>query len=205
MNTWVTADWHLGETRFDIMQRPFYSAKENAEVIIANHNRLIQPEDKVFVLGDAVYQNAPEYLEYVGRMNGIKILVRGNHDRRFSDFDLLAYFTDVVDEGSGVEYLLKDDANVDALLRLWLTHYPTSGRADCFNLVGHIHAAWKFQKNMINVGVDCNHFRPHNIKDMLFYYKAINEFYDDDVWCADSEINSPYNRRGKKGRYFNER
>ena len=80
MKTWLTADWHLGETRFELMGRPFKTTDEHNATIIERHNSLVQPDDVVIVVGDAVYQKAPEYLPLVAKLNGKKVLIRGNHD-----------------------------------------------------------------------------------------------------------------------------
>jgi hypothetical protein len=88
-------------------------------------------------------------------------------------------------------------------MHLFFTHYPTQSRADRFNIVGHIHAAWKYQKNMLNVGVDVNHFYPFHAHEFAFYLTAITSFYDNDVWCARHPANAIYDgSRGKLGSYF---
>ena len=198
MKTWLTADWHLGEDRFELMGRPFTSSLDHIGHLINEHNALVAADDLVYVVGDACYQKSPESLKYVSQFNGKKILIRGNHDKVFTDDQLAPYFTAVVDEGQGVE------TEVDGI-PCYITHYPTEGRVDRFNLVGHIHAAWKYQLNMFNVGIDANHFLPVNIKTIPNHFKAICEFYDEDVWCAYNKINAQYaGKRGKKGRYFNE-
>jgi calcineurin-like phosphoesterase family protein len=193
--TWITADWHLGEDRFEIMQRPFKTAEENINFLMDRHNELVAPDDIVIVNGDAVYQKHPEYLAFVKLFHGRKTLVRGNHDRVFNDATLLEVFEKVVPEGDGIE--------IDCGFPAYVTHYPTRARKDRFNLVGHIHTAWKVQLNMVNVGVDCNHFRPHDLAKMYFYYQAISDFYDGDVWVAYDPVNASYvGQRGKPGSYF---
>ena len=134
MKRWITADWHLGEDRFAIMQRPFKQAHEMIDCLIKNHNELVAPEDLVYVVGDAVYQKSPQDIKFIDHFNG----------------------------------------------------------------------AWKYQLNMFNVGVDANHFIPHNLDEVVpFAFKACTEFYDDDVWAAYNEANSQFvGKRGKKGSYF---
>jgi len=192
----TTADWHLGEDRFEIMGRPFTSQQQHIDVLVENYNRIVPPNAQVLMLGDAVYQKAPEFLSQVARFNGIKTLVRGNHDRVFTDADLAPYFVDIVPEGEGTE------VEMDGVT-CWATHYPTRARPDMFNLVGHIHAAWKYQLNSLNVGIDVNHFLPVAAAKIPFSIKAIESFYDDDVWVAYNDANARYrDTRGKKGSYF---
>lgn len=203
-NTWITADWHHGETRLELMNRPYKSAVEMFFNIREKHNALVSPEDRVIVVGDAISKaanNPMKWLNMVKQLNGVKTLIRGNHDDQFSTEQLEDVFDIVVPEGNGIEI----DAPVvgGEPIHCYATHYPTQGRADRFNIVGHVHAAWKFQLNSMNVGVDCNHFRPVSIKDIPFFYKAICEFYDNDVWVANHPVNSSYiGVRGKKGTYF---
>lgn len=199
MKTWLTADLHLGEDRFEIMQRPFKNRLEHNETILYRHNEVVAKNDWVYVIGDAVYQKVedPEgMMQWFDRLNGRKILIRGNHDRPFSDEQFSKYFEQIVPEGQGVEMEFGG-------IPCYLTHYPTCGRSDRFNLVGHIHGAFKFQLNMLNVGVDAHHFRPVDSDQVAFYYKAITEYYDADVWCAYNPINKQYvGLRGKNTSYF---
>lgn len=195
MKRFITADWHLGEDRLQLMQRPFNTVQEHIDTLVANHNALVSPQDEVIVVGDVCYKNHPEFLNQVSRFNGKKTLIRGNHDEVISDAAFLQFFDIVVGHGCGIE--------IDLGFPVYATHYPTRGRKDRFNLVGHIHSAWKVQLNMLNIGVDVNHFRPHNLDNIKFFLESITDFYDDDVWVAYDPINSEYaSKRGKIGSYF---
>jgi len=195
---YITADWHLGEERFDLMGRPgFSNAQHMVDVFARLHNELVNPEDVVYVNGDAINQKTPEFLPQVAKFNGRKVLLRGNHDRVFSDSDLAPYFEEIIPEGSGLYIEVRG-------IKCKIQHYPTESEEDYFNLVGHIHTAWKYQINAFNVGVDCNHFRPHPFEDSVeFAFNAINKFYDEDVWIGKHESQVPwYSKRGKPGRYL---
>jgi calcineurin-like phosphoesterase family protein len=196
MKTWLTADWHLGEDRFELMGRPFTTRDEHIETIIKNHNALVAPDDEVIMVGDVCYQKTPEFLPVVGRMNGKKTLVRGNHDRVFTDAQLAQYFGVIIGDGGGFHIQVGD-------LPCYVTHYPTEGKQEVFNLVGHIHAAWKYQLNMFNVGVDVNNFRPVSLDRIQFHFDAVCKFYDRDVWVGYEPINAAYQgKRGKQNSYF---
>jgi len=198
VNTFITSDLHLGDERMKILGRPFSSAKEMLNKLIKLHNLMVKPNDEVIMVGDVCNKDTPEMIKHLDKFNGRKTLIRGNHDVNLSDSDLKEYFEEVIPDGEGLEL------EVDGL-KCYATHYPTQGKENRFNLVGHSHGAWKYQLNMLNVGVDVNHFLPVNIKTIPNHYKAICEFYDEDVWVAYNEINAKYvGKRGKKGRYFNE-
>lgn len=196
MKTWITADWHLGECRFELMGRPFTGVQEHIDYLVQEHNKLVAPDDEVIVVGDVCYQMAPKFLTQVSRFNGKKVLVRGNHDKVFTDQQLFPYFGPIIKEGSGFMFQC-------GTIPCYVTHYPTQGLPNVFNLVGHIHGAWKYQLNMFNVGVDANHFRPVNKNTIPFHLAAISQYYDDDVWVAYQKVNEDYRGiRGKKGTYF---
>jgi calcineurin-like phosphoesterase family protein len=194
----ITADWHLGESRFHIMGRPFSDVQLHVDTLVENHNKLVSPNDIVYVNGDAIYQgaNPEEFLPQISRFNGRKVLVRGNHDRPFSDEQFAPYFEQIIPEGEGVELEIGG-------IPCYITHYPSRAVEDRFNLIGHIHSAFKVQLNMLNVGVDVHHFCPVHEDQIPFTLKAITDFYDNDVWAAYNQVNSKYiNSRGKKSNYF---
>lgn len=196
MKTWLTADWHLGDSRFELMGRPFNSVEQYIDTLIENHNRVVSPDDHVIVVGDVCYQQTPEFLPFVKKFNGIKTLLRGNHDRVFSDSDLNPYFEVIFPDGCGFY-------DTFGGVKCYVTHYPTCGREEVFNVVGHIHSSWKYQLNSINVGVDVHHFRPVDASRMQFHLDAISKYYDQDVWVGYNPINANYQgQRGKPGSYF---
>lgn len=196
MATWLTADWHLGEDRFEIMGRPFQTVDQHVNTLVANHNAVVAKDDTVYMIGDVCYQKKPEFLDRAALFHGKKTLIRGNHDRPITDAQFKKYFEHVVPEGMGIDLQVED-------VKVYLTHYPTRGREDRFNLVGHIHGAWKYQLNSLNVGVDVHHFRPVNLDTIPFHFKAVCEFYDNDVWVGYDPINFIHRaNRGKKTCYF---
>lgn len=196
MSNFVVGDWHLGEERMVIMGRPFKNGTECVDEMILRHNSIVKPEDTVIVAGDVCYLKAPEMLHRVAEFNGRKTLVRGNHDRGISDDEFSKYFEMIVPDGG---HLILDAGGI----KCTVTHYPTTGHPEMFNLVGHVHSAWKYQLNMMNVGVDVNHFFPTDLARIPFHFDAICKYYDQDVWVAYNPINSVWQGlRGKAGTYF---
>lgn len=64
-----------------------------------------------------------------------------------------------------------------------LVHEPEFGRGvDKFFLFGHIHQLQMVKKNGLNVGTDCHRFFPIDAETVLFYYKAITNHYDKNVF-----------------------
>jgi len=86
VNRFVISDTHFGHTnsweKFKLEDgsplRPFTSTEEMDETMIERWNAKVQPQDTVYHLGDVVINK--KYLHLVSRLNGRKILIRGNHD-----------------------------------------------------------------------------------------------------------------------------
>jgi len=76
------ADTHFGgENIRRYENRPFESAAEMDEKLIENWNNAVTDNDTVYVLGDfSDYMDAGKETEILGKLNGTKILVMGNHD-----------------------------------------------------------------------------------------------------------------------------
>jgi len=187
-----TADQHLGDERFDILHRPFKTTDEYVQMSIKLWNeKVTSPASIVYIIGDFVYgPNAKDFLPIADKLNGIKILIRGNHDT-LTDEEYSKYFEKVY----SVNGILLSNS------QLFLNHYPSHGKKEYWNLCGHIHSAWKVQKNMINVGVDVWHYAPVSLKDINFTKNAICNFYDEDVWVGNHPANVANNVRGKTGSY----
>lgn len=98
-NTFLVSDWHfshVGATvwKFDdgTKQRPFDNIEEMDEAIVERHNSVVRPKDKVYVLGDCAMNR--KALRHIERLNGDKVLIKGNHDMAPVE-DFLKYFRDI--------------------------------------------------------------------------------------------------------------
>jgi calcineurin-like phosphoesterase family protein len=78
--TFFTSDLHIGHVGV-AKSRGFSTTDEHDERIIANWNAVVGVSDEVWVLGDVALGAIAESLPKVGRLNGRKFLVCGNHDR----------------------------------------------------------------------------------------------------------------------------
>lgn len=62
----------------------FESIHEMNEKFVENHNRNVSKDDIVYFLGDVIFSKSSvlelKMKDTVGRMNGEKILILGNHD-----------------------------------------------------------------------------------------------------------------------------
>lgn len=79
-----TSDTHFGHKNIvQYSNRPFDSVGHMNEAIIANWNAMVRDDDTVFHLGDVALGPWVEWDSILTRLNGIKTLVVGNHERIF--------------------------------------------------------------------------------------------------------------------------
>jgi len=88
---------HMGVCRFTrndgvTKLRPYESPEEMDEDMIARWNSKVKPTDKVYHLGDVVINR--KALKTLARLNGDKVLIRGNHDI-FRDDEYRQYFREL--------------------------------------------------------------------------------------------------------------
>jgi calcineurin-like phosphoesterase family protein len=88
---------HAGVCRFTEADgvtkiRPWTDPDEMDEEMVRRWNDRVQPEDKVYHLGDVVINR--KSLKTLARLNGNKVLIRGNHDI-FRDEEYREYFREL--------------------------------------------------------------------------------------------------------------
>ena len=189
MDTYFTSDMHflhfnMTEAGKDLSKRGFATTDEMDETIIENWNKTVKPGDEVYVLGDACMGKITESLLLIGRLNGTKILMPGNHDRCWHHSDrpwepwLVKY------REAGFDTIISEDGVLaDFGKKVVLSHFPYSGDShgeDRYkdarpkdeglpNWHGHIHEMWKVSEDgrMINVGIDVWDFTPVHVDQLL--------------------------------------
>jgi calcineurin-like phosphoesterase family protein len=87
MKTYITSDLHWGHKnimKFCPVSRARFRDDLDYmnQTMVREWNDLISPEDLVYILGDVAFLPAAKAVEYMRRLNGRKILVQGNHDRK---------------------------------------------------------------------------------------------------------------------------
>ena len=139
------------------------------ETLIERHNSLVDPDDRVFVLGDLMLGPDKEAgLALIEKMNGRKIVIAGNHDTMARRAAYLPYVTIVHDA-----LLIKEKGYY-----FYLSHYPTltanlekeSLKQCTLNLFGHTHQTTNFYNDMpfmYHVGVDSHNCYPVSIEQVI--------------------------------------
>lgn len=86
MKTYITSDLHFGHKnilKFCEKNRAHYEDVDTMnESMIAEWNEIVNAEDLVYILGDVAFLPAAEAVRILKRLQGRKILIEGNHDRK---------------------------------------------------------------------------------------------------------------------------
>jgi calcineurin-like phosphoesterase family protein len=177
---WFTSDLHFGHpAMLKHCHRPFADVDEMDRVLINNWNANVQPRDHIFVLGDFSFRPNATTIGILGELQGIKYLIRGNHDNRLSSA-ALSMFDGVADY---------HEIDVDSQ-RIILCHFAFRSwnrmHYGSWNLHGHSHGNLPRFGRQLDVGVDAiglGGIAPPSD------YRPV-EFAEVQDWMADVQIES---------------
>ena len=148
-SVFLVSDTHFGHagvcrfTRSDGVTklRPWTDPDEMDEVMIQAWNDRVRPNDKIYHLGDCVINRRA--LTTLSRLNGDKILIRGNHDI-FKDEDYTPYFRSL--------------RGYHVMNGMILSHIPiheeSLGRFGV-NIHGHLHSNRVMKDGVVDVRYHC--------------------------------------------------
>jgi len=79
---WFTSDLHINhENIIKYCKRPFSSIDEMNEGLVERWNSKVSETDTVYVVGDVFLGEPSRAVPVIKALNGVKILILGNHDR----------------------------------------------------------------------------------------------------------------------------
>lgn len=166
--TLFTADLHLNHAAVVRMSgRPFADVAEMNACLIDAWNSRVRPGDTVWFLGDFAMKASPEECQaFFARLNGVKHLVRGNHDgKRVLDLPWASQhdFVQVTVDG----------------VRLFLCHYAARAWPGVWrgaiHLYGHTHGTLPPTRQSCDVGVDAWAYRPVTLDEIRERLACVEE------------------------------
>jgi len=85
--TYITSDLHFGHKnimRFCSESRAHYDndVEYMNRTMVQEWNEVVDHDDTVYILGDVAFMSGSDAGRIVNRLNGTKILIEGNHDRK---------------------------------------------------------------------------------------------------------------------------
>jgi calcineurin-like phosphoesterase family protein len=117
------ADLHLSHQSM-ATRRGFSTIEEHDEHIIAKWNSVVNKRDVTYILGDVTMEKSSPY-PLLDRLNGIKHIVLGNHDRRQDTKKLFDYAESI--------------AGMIQYKGIFLTHCPIHSDELNYGIVKNIH------------------------------------------------------------------
>lgn len=162
MSICFTADTHWCHDKLRTMQpRPMADVIEMNELMIIRWNLVVQPSDTIYHLGDfSLGGSVAEIEDIFNRLNGHKILIKGNHDEK----------------NNKILYRLKwENIRETQLIRIedkfiWLSHYAhrswPHSHVGSYHLYGHSHGNLPNLGKSMDVGVDTHNYYPYTWQEI---------------------------------------
>ncbi len=163
MTTYFTADTHFGHTKIiEFCRRPFIGIEDMDRELISRWNLTVGKDDEVYHLGDISFRGKTATTEILKQLNGVKHLIKGNHDH-------------LNVESKDQFYTIKDyDEIVIEGQRIVLCHFPIESwhrmGYGAWHLHGHSHGnLLEFGKRW-DVGVDVWHYCPVSFDELKLLF-----------------------------------
>lgn len=157
--TFFYSDPHFGHQKvLDYEQRPFTSVDHMNKQLITNWNNVVSKGDTVYLLGDiAFHLKKEEVTNIIQQLQGKKILILGNHDRRKS----VSWWLDVGFHTVSEYPILYD-------WKYLLSHEPVQLSPDMpyLNLHGHLHSEQHNSHQHICLSVEQTRYRPIRLEQV---------------------------------------
>lgn len=167
MNTFLISDTHFGHANILTFKkdngdplRVFNNIQEHDEYLIKQWNLTVSPKDKIYHLGDVGFKNWTYLSNILCRLNGEKVLIKGNHDG-FRPNQYLQYFKDI-----------RGSHQLDRFILTHIPIHPDSLSRWKANIHGHLHSNYYNSKQYYNVSVE----QLEDYKPIPF--ETIRKFYD---------------------------
>jgi len=176
------SDPHFGHAKIiEYCARPFEDVHHQTMSLMARYNLLVKPTDRVLWLGDCFFRHTDEEMALVlEQLNGTKVLVSGNHDRKscrmakvgfeFVTKQLVWTQQGRVFRGSHYPWrgMMQDEGNLtrhaDERFPQW---HPKQNKNEVL-VHGHTHDTRKHNGgNAVHCGVDAWKYSPVAVDDVL--------------------------------------
>lgn len=160
-DTFATSDTHLGHRNIiKYCNRPFTSVEEMDEVLIEKWNKKVSTSSTIIHAGDVGwYRDKPhKFRETLGRLNGKKYLIPGNHD---DNLLLLSEYFTILPLVHEVVWNKQKIVFCHYPMRSW--HHNMNGN---WHLYGHCHNTIPTYGKSFDIGVDAWNFEPQRFEEI---------------------------------------
>jgi calcineurin-like phosphoesterase family protein len=169
MSAFFISDTHFGHSNILKFQdadgkpvRTFSSVEEMDETMVERWNKTVCAKDTVYHLGDVAIRR--QSLGIMERLNGRKVLLKGNHDiYKLKDYAL--HFDDI-----RAYKVYPDEGIICSHIPLHLTQVTRFG----LNVHGHMHTNTIANECYLNVCVEQTDYRPVSLDEILVHARVIS-------------------------------
>jgi calcineurin-like phosphoesterase family protein len=171
---WFTSDTHFNHSNIiKYCKRPFEDVEEMNQTLIDNWNMVVSEDDLIICDGDFSLGSSNNAIMVLNRLNGYKLLIKGNHEKSVLGSKVAKEYFD-----AGIYDLLEirvlDEEVSDGFQDIILCHYPmlswNKSHRGSWQLFGHVHGMLDGDKrlspNQMDIGVDSNGFRPISYEEV---------------------------------------
>lgn len=183
-----TSDWHIGhENSIKFDNRPYRDLDHMHSELVKNFNKQVPVDGVTYFLGDVVTHSSSLTKTVIDQLNGLKILVVGNHDKNYEScynagFDVVMHQATIYIQNQRVTVshcpltgIFREDTtgmggavegeNWHGEAKNKRFSVPDEGQ---FHLAGHLHAPNHGKSKVIlgrqmDVGICGNSYRPVHI------------------------------------------
>ena len=171
---WFTSDPHFNHVNIiKYCKRPFDNVEDMNQVLIDNWNMVVDHDDLIICCGDFSLGSSKDAINVLKKLNGHKLLIRGNHEKSvLNSREAMDFFDGGVYDL--LEVTILDEEVSDGFQDIILCHYPMvvwdKSHRGSWQLFGHVHGMLDGDKrlspNQIDIGVDSNGFRPLSYQEI---------------------------------------
>ena len=169
MKTYITADLHFGHKNimtFCPVTRARFRGDVDymTEAMITEWNEIVEPIDTVYILGDVAFMSGYTAALIMMRLNGRKILIEGNHDRKtLMDVNFRNQFAEV-----HKYYTTTYDGNFITMLHYPIAEWDRMHRG-ALHFHGHLHGNTSGLEEFraLDVGMDATGFIVIEMEDAI--------------------------------------
>jgi calcineurin-like phosphoesterase family protein len=183
------SDFHVGHQNIlKLASRPFKSLDEMHRELISRWNSVVGPRDRVFFVGDYSFGSKEFATAFLKKLNGEKILIKGNHDgsdTRMKEIGFKEIHERLILEIGGEKVLFCHYPYAPEVM-------PTEYKLKYMNLRpkyegmflvhGHVHDKWKFANpKMINVSCEALDYTPISFDEIAKIIKDNPKGFSDGI------------------------
>jgi len=200
--TFFTSDLHIGHRNvIDFSNRPFRDCEHMHQVLINNYNAIVPDNEICYFLGDVGLCDNDIIKPVIDKLNGTKVLIIGNHDKKMNamyglGFDVVVNMMRMTIAGEQVTMthcpllgvyrentegmrggVIGDNWHGESNPRRRSLTCENKGQFHCH---GHIHSpnsgkSKRILGRQMDVGVDANNYRPVSISQIESWISKTKE------------------------------